>query len=164
MKALFILLITVLFVVASFAQTSLRAGPKINGLALGATREEVIRKLGKPTSESKKDAGECVGGIEMTLTYPGLKISLWDDSENPKKFTAGMFEVTSAKWNVSGARIGQTRAEVKKLFGTRSFEGSGDDGLPFWGYEMAEDSGPGTTSFTFRRGKLSSIQAAWLMC
>src|SRR5215203_975839 len=100
-------LIFFLFAATAYSQVSLSQGPKINGLGLGSNRAEVVRKLGKPVSETKRKADECVGGTEMTLRYPGLKFVLWDDSDNPKKFTVGQFEVTSAKWDVSGARVGQ---------------------------------------------------------
>lgn len=137
----------------------------MNGIGLGATREDVIRWMGKPASQSKKKADECVGGIEMTLRYPGLVFSLWDDPDNPKKFTVGAFEVTSAKWDVLGARVGQATSAIKKLFGKSSFDGKDDSTkLPFWSYEMDEEKSPGTTTFFFRDGKLTKVKAMWLMC
>ena len=162
--------ILLLFAVLSFtgtvfSQTSLEAGPKVNGLALGATREQVIKKLGKPTREIKGKADECVGGTEMTLHYPGLKFSLWDDSEKPGRFTLGMFEVTSGKWDVSGTRVGQASTEVKKMFGSKyTAETDPKTGKTIWYYDMDEEKGPGTTNFTFRNGKLASILSMWLMC
>lgn len=146
----------------AFAQVSLKSGPKVNGIGLGATREQVIKKFGKPV-ESKKQADECVGGTEMTLRYQGLVFSLWDDPDNPKKFRVGAFEVTSGNWNVSGARIGQTRATIKKLFGRSSSQGD-ENGLPTWYYSMDEDEGPGNSNFSFRKGKLANITVIWLMC
>lgn len=148
---------------AASAQTSLRSGPTVNGLPLGATREQVIRKLGKPTSEKKGKADECVGGTEMTLQYPGLKFWLWDDAEKPGKFTVGQFEVTSAAWDVSGSRVGQTSAAVKKMFGSK-FTSETKSGRTIWYYEMDEDKGPGNTNFTFRNGKLVNIFTMYLMC
>jgi hypothetical protein len=146
-----------------FSQTPINAGLKVNGVALGATREEVIKKLGKPVSQSKRKADECVGGTEITLNYPGLKLQLWDDPENPKKFTVGFFEVTSAKWNASGSRVGDASAAVKKTFGTASSKDS-DGGRSVWYYEMNEEDGPGTSNFEFRGGKVVKITTAWLMC
>jgi hypothetical protein len=154
-----------LFTGTVFSQSSLEAGPKVNGLALGATREQVIKKLGRPTREIKGKADECVGGTEMTLDYPGLKFSLWDDSEKPGRFTVGMFEVTSAKWDVSGARVGQASTEVKKMFGAKfTTETDPKTGKTIWYYGMDENKGPGTTNFTFRNGRLVSIFSMWLMC
>ena len=42
----------------SFSQQLLNEGAAVNGVGLGATREQVIRKFGKPVSETKRDAGE----------------------------------------------------------------------------------------------------------
>jgi hypothetical protein len=163
MKRYALLSLLLFFASTAFSQVSLDAGPKVNGIARGATREEIIRKLGKPTREIKKNADECVGGTEMTLRYPGLEFSLWDDSEEPGKFSVGMFEVTSARWDVSGARVGQSSATVKKLFGTK-FTAEAKRSDTIWYYEMDEEKGPGNTNFTFRNGKLFSILSMWLMC
>ena len=147
----------------AYSQVSLSQGPKVNGLGLGATRIEVLKKLGKPLSETKRDAGECIGGTEMTLRYPGLKLVLWDDPDDARKFTVGEVEVTSAKWDVSGSRVGQTSAEVKRLFGTRSLEEK-QAGSPVWFYYMDENISPGSTNFHFRSGKVVKIVSLWQMC
>lgn len=148
-----------------FSQNSIVKGVKINGLGLGATYRDVIRKFGKPGSEKKRKADECVGGTEMTLNYPGLKFRLWDDHGNPKKFTVGWLEVTSARWDVSGARVGNKAASIKKLVGTRTSEEiDSDTGRRVWYYEMDENVGPGTTNFSFRGGKVVGIVSLWLMC
>ena len=141
----------------------MKQGPKVNGIGLGATRQEVIKKLGRPVRESRRNADECVGGTEMTLSYPGLKILLWDDAEDRRKFTVGQFEVTSAKWDVSGSRIGQTNAAVRKLFGPRSSE-ERESGSLVWYYNMDENISPGNTNFYFRGGKVVKIVSLWLMC
>ncbi|NOT49017.1 MAG: hypothetical protein HOP17_14855 [Acidobacteria bacterium] len=161
-----IIALTILLLAGTaLSQTSLKNGPKVNGIGLGASREEVIRKLGKPTSQSKKAAEECVGGTEMVMTYPGLTFRLWDDSDNPRKFTVGFFEVRSARWNVSGAKVGETSAAIKKRFGTRaSQETDGHTKLMTWYYDMDENSGPGSTNFAFRGGKVFEITSLWLMC
>ncbi len=156
-------LIFLLFVTSAYSQVSLSQGPKVNGLGLGATRDEVIRKLGKPISETKRGADECVGGAEMTLRYPGLKFLLWDDSGNPRKFTVGQLEVTSAKWDVSGAKVGQASSAVRNLFGTRSAEEK-ESGLTVWFYFMDENISPGSTNFHFRKGRIVKIVSLWQMC
>lgn len=147
-----------------YSQTSLKEGPIINNLALGATRQEVIKKFGEPDSESRRKADECVGGTELTIRYPGLILWLWDDPEDPKNFTVGMFEVTSAKWNVSGVRVGQTSSFIKGQFGIRDFEDNEEKNQTSWSYGMDEEKSPGTTTFFFRNGKVTKISAAWLMC
>ena len=148
-----------------FSQVSTREGLKVNGVALGDTYQQVVRKLGKPSSEKKRKADECVGGVELTLRYPGLELRLWDDSENPKKFTVGWFEVKSAKWNVSGARVGITSEAVRKLFGARTSEEiDARTRLRRWYYEMDENISPGNTNFSFLGGKVVSIMSLWMMC
>lgn len=164
MRPIFLLSI-LLMATATFSQTSLKNGPKVNGIGLGDTREDVLRWMGKPVRQSRKKADECVGGTEMTLIYPGLKFVLWDDPENPKKFTVGMFEVTSGNWNVSGAKIGQSSAQVRKLFGEPSSQDKPPaKKLPVWYYDMDENEGPGNTNFVFRNGKLVSVLSMYMMC
>ena len=160
------LAIALLFVTGTvFSQVSTKSGLTVNGAALGDSYQQVVSKIGKPASQTKRQAEECVGGTEMILNYPGLKLRLWDDPENPKKFTVGWFEVKSAKWNVSGARIGSTAAAVKKLFGTRTSEEiDPQTKLRTWYYEMDENISPGNTNFSFRAGKVVSIMSLWLMC
>lgn len=164
MKNLFPFLI-LLLVTPVFSQNSITKGVTVNGIALGASYFEVVRKFGKPASEKKRKADECVGGTEMTLRYPGIKFLLWDDPGDPKKFSVGWFEVTSAKWSVSGARVGDTTAAVKKRFGTRSQEEPAKRNQPLiWYYELNPEVSPGSTSFSFRGGKVVSISSMWLMC
>jgi len=101
----------------------------------------------------------------MTLRYPGLIFQLWDDSEKPGEFTVGMFEVTSAKWNVSRAKVGQTKAEIKSMFGDRSSEENETASKQLvWYYDMDENEGPGNTNFYFRNGRVVRILSMWMMC
>lgn len=163
MKYLLLLLILLSAAATSLSQTSLKQGAKVGEIGLGSTKEAVIKNLGKPLSESKKDAGECVGGIEMTLKYPGLVLSLWDD-DDPKKFTVGSFVITSPKWKFAGANIGQKKADIIKVFGrSDAEEGNSDNGSAILFYEMSEDA-PGSTNFTFKKGKLVEIRSFWRMC
>lgn len=161
----FLLILTTLFLAGTvFSQTSLKEGPKVNGIALGATREEVVRRLGKPRSQSKRQADECVGGVELTLNYPGLTFKLWDDADQ-KNFTVGYFEVRSAAWNVSGARVGNASAAIKRRFGTRTAqEVDSQTNMLTWYYDMDENISPGNTSFAFRRGRVYRIATMYLMC
>lgn len=147
----------------AYSQVSMSQGPKVNGLGLGATRQDVVKKFGKPLSQTKRDAGECVGGLEMTLKYPGLKLVLFEDPDDKRKFTIGEFEVTSEKWDVSGVRVGQADTVVRKTFGTRS-EKQKQSGLPVWIYYMDENISPGSTNIHFRNKKVVKIISLWQMC
>ena len=74
-------------------------------------------------------------------------------------------DVKSAKWNVSGARIGSTAAAVKKLFGNKAAkEVDSTTKLLTWYYGMDANINPGSTNFAFRNGKVVSITSVWLMC
>jgi hypothetical protein len=149
---------------ASFGQTSLRSGPKVNGIGLGAAEAALIRSLGKPVSATKKKADECVGGTEMTMVYPGLRFSLWDDPDDAKKFSVGAFEVTGVTWKVSGAEMGNSEEQIRKIFGPPTSEEQGGSGQKTLFYEMDEKKSPGSTGFTFVNGMLVKVTAMWLMC
>lgn len=149
----------------SFSQQLLNEGAAVNGVGLGATREQVIRKLGKPVSETKRDAGECIGGTELTLKYPGLEFKLWDDVNDPKKFTVGFFEVTSGTWIVAGTKLGETDTRIQRRFGRPNSRGTdAGTGLPVWYYEIDLEKGPGTTNFEFRNGRVVRIISLWMLC
>lgn len=164
MRSISIVFFIFLTALMSFGQTSLKNGPKVNGIALGATKDEVIRRFGKPLSEVRKEAEPCVGGTEMTLRYPGIKIILWDDPADESKFTVGMIEVTTAAWVVSGAKVGQSSVFVRGRFGKpNAQETDPTTKRPVWYYEMNEEN-PGNTHFTFRNGRIVKITALYLMC
>ncbi len=159
------LILILFFAVAAFSQVSSKSGATVNGIGLGSTREQVIGKLGKPLSEAKQDAGECVGGTEMTLKYPGLEVKLWEDVNDPKKFTVGFLEVTSGPWTVAGVKLGQTDNQIRRRFGRPNSQATDDETkLPVWYYEMDLEKGPGTTNFEFRNGKVVRIISLWMMC
>lgn len=160
---LLLAIILLSFTGTALSQVSTAEGLKVNGVAMGDSYQQVVRKLGKPTRQSKRTADECVGGTQMTLSYPGLKLRLWDEADDPKKFTVGWFEVKSAKWNVSGTKVGQTSSAVRKLLGKPATVQT-ENGLNVWFYDMDEEKGPGSTSLTFRGGKVVSISSMWLMC
>jgi hypothetical protein len=162
---IFLVIVFLSFTGIVFSQVSTKSGLKVNGVAMGDSYQQVVRKLGKPTSQTKRKADECVGGTEMTLSYPGLKIRLWDEADDPKKFTVGWYEVKSEKWNVSGAKIGSTAAAVKKLFGNNAAkEIDSNTKLLTWYYGMDANISPDSTNFAFRNGKVVSITSVWLMC
>ena len=100
----------------------------------------------------------------MVLKYPGLTFSLWSDADG-KKFSVGYFEVSSAKWNVSGVKVGDTSASIRRRFGRRgSQEIDGHTNMLTWYYDMSDDEGPGSTNFAFRRGKVARIVTIYFMC
>jgi hypothetical protein len=161
-----LLLVVMLLLALSSAHSQNGRSPKetltINGIGLGSTQSEIVRKFGKPTRIVTKDAGECIGGKMRTLYYPGLKFMLYDD--DPGKYTVGEFSVTGAKWSVSGAKIGMSTSAVKKMFGKANESVvESDSGLPTWYYSFPDDN-PGSANFSFKKGKVVEIFTGFLMC
>jgi hypothetical protein len=155
-----LLLMVLLLAVPCFAQTALSAGLKVNGIGLGASYKSVIAKFGKPTKEVTKKGDECVPDRRKLLTYQGLTFELIEDTK--KNFTVISFEVTGAKYDVSGVKLGDTQIAVNRRFGKRSSEET-ISGSKVWYYEMAADN-PGSSNFYFRNGKISKIQTGYEMC
>ena len=143
-----------------FAQTSLSGGLKVNGLGLGATYKSVVAKFGKPTTEKIQKGDECVPDRRKILTYPGLSFELIEGQKN--NFSVITFEVTSAKYDVSGVKVGDTQVAVNRRFGKRTMEDT-VSGQKVWYYEMSSDN-PGSSNFYFRGGKITKIQAGYEMC
>ena len=138
------------------AQSSLPKGLNVNGVALGAKYDEVVKKLNKPTRDvTAKKIDECIGANIRTLFYPGLKLELADGE-------VFAFEITSGSWNVSGVKIGDTSTQVQKLFGTRGRRVEKKPTLA-WYYDMSDDS-PGSSNFFFRAGKVYKISSTFEMC
>jgi hypothetical protein len=147
----------------SQARFGAKNGLKVNGVGLGATYTEVVKKLGKPEKVVTAEAGQCIGGTQRTLHYPGLTFELFEEGKN--KFTVGEFEVTSAQWSVSGAKVGMMGPAIKERFGKAEIgEADANTGGPIWYYEIDEQAGPGNSSFFFRGGKVVRIYSAFMMC
>ena len=162
MKILSLAIALFVLSVPSLSQNSIRDGLRVNGLALGATYSATVKAFGKPLRDvTSRRIDECIGSRTRTLTYPGLKVELVEGERNA--FTVFGFEVTSAKWNVSGIRIGETSSRIEKLFGTTGRMVDKDKNGPIWFYEMTDES-PGSTNFYFRAGKLIKVNTGFEMC
>ena len=162
MKLLFPLFILAALSVPVLSQTSIRDGLKVNGVALGTKYSDVVKKLGKPTRDiTNRKMDECIASRIRTLYYSGLKLELADDEK--KVYTVFSFEVTTANWNVSGAKIGDAQSEIQKLFGTTGRTVQKETAGPLWMYEMTNES-PGSSNFFFKSGKLVRIQSGFEMC
>jgi hypothetical protein len=157
---LFIPIIIFVFALPAAAQVSLRNGPAVNGVSLGATYKAMIAKFGKPLREKTNKMDECIGDRTRTVNYPGLSFDL---AESEGTFTVYGFEVTSPKYDVSGVKVGSAAASVQKRFGTHKRTVETVKSGPHWFYDMTEES-PGGTSFYFRNGKVLSISSNYAMC
>lgn len=144
------------------AQSSLPKGLTVNGVPLDAGYAEVTWKLSRPTRVvTTPKIDECIGGRIRTVYYPGLKIEM-AEGEKKDDFRIFSFEITSAKWNVSGVKIGDPSAKVQKLFGTRGRRVENSPTLG-WFYDMTEDN-PGSSIFYFKAGKVIKIISTFEMC
>ena len=156
----FIPVIIFLYAASASAQVSLSAGATVDGVALGATYKEVVAKFGKPLRERTNKMDECIGDRTRVVEYPGLKFEL---AETNGTFTVYNFELTSAKHEVSGVRVGDQAAAVQKRFGTRGRKIEKSTGGTRWFYEMPAEN-PGGTSVQFRAGRVVSISSSYMMC
>jgi hypothetical protein len=159
MKTLTLLFsIVLLFTGNAFSQF---ASPdiKVNGVGLGASYREVIRKLGKPSRDYTVEADECVGGQSRYLVYKGLTVEMHARSSDPKDFYVGQLEVTSSRWNVSGVRIGASPASIRKKFGPSELQNGDKKGEKVLPYFL---KAPGNLYFHFRRGRLARIETYYI--
>lgn len=160
MKALFPVAFF-LFAASAFGQMSLADGLRVNGVGLGAEFRTVVGTFGKPVREStSKKPDECTGSRIKTLNYPGLKIELDDAGDGFKVFA---FEVTSASYEVTGVRVGDSPSTVGKRFGTRGRSVERRKAGPMWFYDMSQEN-PGGSTFYFSAGRVVKIQSTYQMC
>jgi hypothetical protein len=140
---------------------------KINGLVgLDSTYAQVVKALGKPASETKASMEQCTGGYEKTVEYAGAQFYFMNGtSRDGKTFEVESFIVNSPKWTVSGVKVGDSEAVVKRKFGGRFTVGKDPEtGARMLTYEMGERSGPGQTTVTFKNGKVTKISSTFLVC
>lgn len=160
MKGLPLLIVFVLAASVS-GQVSLDGGLQVNGIGLGADHKAVIKKFGKPSSDTTaRQINECTGTHIRTVRFPGLKIELDDAAGGFKVFS---FEITSGTYDVSGVKIGDAAATVEKRFGKRGRTTQKEKNGPVWLYPMSDDN-PGASVFYFQNGKLNKIQTTYEMC
>lgn len=163
------IILSVLAVAAAsaFAQTLNPARLKINGtVGLDSTYAQIVKSLGKPVKETKAVHEECARGREKTVKYAGLELGLMDAaSKDGKTFELVSFSVTSAKYTVSGIKVGDTEAAVRAKLGKKfTIDKDAAKGETSWTYEMSDREGPGQTTVSFKNGKVNSISSSLMMC
>jgi hypothetical protein len=156
------------FAVASiYAQMVNPAKVKINGvIGLDSTYAQVVKALGKPVKETKPQKEECTGGHEKTVKYAGLEFYFMDGpSKGGKTYEVMTFDVTSAKYTVSGVKVGDSEAVVRRRFGRpSSTDKDAATGETSWIYLIGDADGPGQTTVTFKNGKVVSLGSAYTVC
>ena len=136
---------------------------KFNGVGLDSTYGQVVKALGKPSRETKPQKEECFGGRERNATYDGATFYFTDSGT--KTFKVMSFDVTSAKYVVSGIKVGDSQLTVRRVLGSKFKSGAGDAaGTTAWTYEIGEEIGPGSTIVTFRKGKIVGISSSYMVC
>ena len=150
-----------------FAQTVNTAKLKINGtIGFHSTYAQVVKAFGKPVKETKPMAEECAGGHEKSVKYAGLSLGFIDSiSRNGKVLEVMSFDVSSPKFTVSGVKVGDSEAVVKRIFGRRfTVETDAAKGEKKWYYEIGEAEGPGMTTITFKKGRVVNIGSSYTVC
>jgi hypothetical protein len=134
---------------------------KFNGVGLGSTYGQVVKALGKPSSETKPMREECIGGREKSAKYQGASLVFMD--EVGKTFKVMAFDVTSPKYVVSGIKVGDTQLTVRRVLGSKfTSEPEAASGSTTWTYEM--DGETGSTRIKFKKGKVVEISSGYLVC
>ena len=128
----------------------------VKGITLNDSLAKVKQHLGKPTSEALTEPNECNDGApDMQLRYPGMVVTLSKDAH--QQFTVSSIDITSATLEVSGIRLGDSTAQVKRVFG------NGEMSNNVMVYDFEPQSGQ-TYEFTIRAGKVSHIKFNSYMC
>lgn len=156
-------LVILLFALAGYAQEgrASKYAVKINGVGLGDSYEQVIKKFGKPSKNMIEEGDECVGGKLRRLTYPGLVFELHQENEKPTKFYVGNLEVTSARWDVSGVKVGMTASAIKRKFGKAEIVRD-TDRSSYLSYDLTDEEGPGLLNFYIRGGRVTRISTFYI--
>jgi hypothetical protein len=149
-----------------YSQTVNPAKIKFKGIGLDSTYSQVVKALGKPETEEPATEEGCIGGKEKSVKYPGISFYFMDgDSKDKKTFEVKAFELSAPNILVSGIKIGDTPATVKRKFGRKySVDTERESGEITWLYAMNDRDGPGSTRVVFKNGKVSMIASDFLVC
>ena len=134
---------------------------RINDVGLGTSYETVVKNLGKPLKSKKiRQILECSDNepyTQLTLTYPGLIIELWN-IEDTRKFNVLSIGFTSdGKWAVSGLKIGATQKETIARLGKPTYNSKSS-------LSYVNKDNDGFAEFKFKGGKLVSVEWGSAIC
>lgn len=156
-----------LIAASAYSQRVDPARVKINNLVgLDSTYAAVLKVLGKPRKETRPVKEECTGGHEKTVDFDGLSFYFMDGANPGKKgYRVMSFDVTTPRVNVSGVKLGDDEATVRRRFGKpKSVDTDKATGETTWVYEIGEQQGPGQTSVAFKKGRVTAISSAYQVC
>ncbi len=162
----FALLIMVFTFDTVSAQTVNTARIKFKGIGLDSTYAQVVKALGNPENEDIAKEEGCIGGREKSIKYAGISFYMMDgDSKGGKTFEVKAFELTAPGYLVSGIKIGDTPATVRKKYGRKyTVDTERESGEITWLYAMNDRDGPGSTRVVFKNGRVSMIASDYLVC
>lgn len=164
------LLLLAMIALIATAADSQRADParvKINNLiGLDSTYAQVVKALGKPRKETRPVKEECTGGHEKTVDFDGISFYFMDGANPGKKgYRVMSLDVMTPRVSVSGIKLGDNEATVRRRFGNpKSVDTDKSTGETTWTYEIGEKQGPGQTSVTFKKGRVTAISSAYQVC
>jgi outer membrane protein assembly factor BamE (lipoprotein component of BamABCDE complex) len=123
----------------------------------GISEQEVRRILGRPIS-SKTEFTPGIGDNIRTLQYPNISLSLIPHVNKPNNFFVYQFVSRDRQLPTpTGIKIGDTQAQVIKVYGKPSISKQGT--VTFLGYSVEHnDSFFGAFSFRIEAGKVTEIR------
>ena len=109
-----VILLSALFLSLVFVAKAQTIDLRVNGIGIGDKYPAIVKALGRPASSVRRGEVPC-GDAMQTLRYNGLLLRLEVGGPNP----LGLYKVqiTSPDWNVSGIRLGASKAEIISTFG-----------------------------------------------
>lgn len=169
MKYLFSFVLIGLCAFSATAQKFAQADLIVNDITTGTPYITVIKKLGKPKSETAP--AETCGGFSKNLSYDGLEIDTLGDADGSKQTVLNM-KITSSKWITSkGVKIGDNYKTVMAKYGKTTYEDAYErpteekvfTGEKWLSYEM-KTNGPGGVTFYFKNDRLVRMEIEPTIC
>lgn len=164
MKYLFSFMLIGLFAFSATAQKIQEVELVVSGIKSETAYSAIVKRLGKPKSETDTGRNECTQGQGKKLVYDGLEINV-EKGENGNNYALLDMKITSAKWLTDkGIKIGATPNQVTAKYGKTKYANvsNGSSGEKWLLYEMK--NGPGTVIFYFENDRLIRIELNPTLC
>jgi hypothetical protein len=91
--------------------------PSVSGIGLQATKDAVVRALGRPTAERPEtyDKDMYDYGDMIVMEYPGLRLRLVNGFARKGPFRVLEIEASSSKWVITpGVAVGMTADQARR--------------------------------------------------
>ena len=147
-----------MFFAGEAALARLHPLPQYQGIGLGSTLEETLKKLGPPLSREEVPPDEETGtGILLKLTYKGLELYLCKPKGHVDHRVHEL-ELIGPDWVVLGVRPGISRAKLLEQLSKPEWERDEPNGERTLIWSFSE--GVGWYYVRLREGKVVSFGAA----